>query len=266
MVLLSFLFGLVFGSFGNVLIYRIPRKYSISWPASHCPACKTPIRWYDNIPVISWLILKGRCRACGAPIAIRYPLVELLNGILFVCAYARFGVTARSVVAAGFFFVLLVIAAIDIEHRKIPNALVFPATGIAAVILLAQAIGAPSLLPLVGSSEWYLPILAGLAASLSFYALDMIALVVFKKPGIGAGDIKLLFLFGLVLGFYVFEAALIAVVLAAIVGIAVLYIRSKKGSSDSYVPLGPFLSLGAVLTVLYGPQLVSLYLEVAGIS
>lgn len=262
---LFFVFGLVFGSFGNVLVHRIPRKMSISYPPSHCPACGEPISWRDNIPLLSWALLRGACRACGAAIPVRYPLVELASGSLFLAAFARFGLGVRSVLAAWFFFVLLVLSAIDLEHRKLPNVIVLPSIAIAAAVVVAGAASGARWLPLFEGGPVYEPFVAAFGASLTFLAFDGLAYVLFGRQGIGAGDIKLLFLMGLVLGYEVVVAGFLGVVAAAVVGAGVLAARKRRGSDDRYLPLGPFLAVGAVAATLWGPELVAAYLRLAGL-
>ena len=239
-----FIFGLIIGSFCNVVIYRLPHGKSIITPGSGCRSCTAPIRPWDNIPVLSYLLLRGRCRACKERIAPRYLFVELTSGVLYVLLWRRFGLTTPFTVYALFTSSLLIIALIDLDHKIIPNIITLP--GIAVGL---------------GLSVWALPItpqtsLFGLLVGGALFYL----IAVVSKGGMGGGDIKLIAMIGAFLGwqgalFTIFSGAL----LGSLVGM-MLMLLGKKGRKDK-VPFGPFLSCGAVLFMLSGDDLIQWYLN-----
>jgi leader peptidase (prepilin peptidase) / N-methyltransferase len=237
--------GAVFGSFLNVVAYRLPRHESIVKPASHCTRCGTPVKPYDNIPVLSWLLLRGHCRGCGAPISVRYPLVEALTAAL--CVGAVLAHHSASAIAFSLVLILLVvpIALIDLEHRIIPNKL----TGLGAV--LALAIG----LALDPSGEPGRLIAA--AAAGGFFLLAALA----YPGGMGMGDVKLAAVMGLFLGAGVAPALLIALVAGVAVGAVVIARKGARDGRKTAVPFGPFLALGALVAVFAGTQLVDVYVN-----
>lgn len=257
----ALLLGLAFGSFANVVIWRVPRGESITSPGSHCPRCHIPVRRYDNIPVVSWLMLRGRCRSCNQSISARYPLVETASGALWVLAALAFGPEARWVFAALFFWLLLVLTVIDLDTMRLPN----PIVAALAVIGLSGAISGQftghSLTPLVGDTG--APLLtaafgAVLGAGLSGGVAGVYALVR-GRSGFGMGDVKLLGAMGLFLGPYVLLALLIGSLTGAVVGIAAAA-RSGVGL-QAKMPFGPFLALGGVFTALVGPETIRAYLS-----
>lgn len=262
-----FALGLAFGSFANVVIWRFPRGESLSSPPSRCPSCETPIRWTDNIPVLSWLLLRGRCRSCGESISVRYPIVETVSGVLFLIAALEFGWGLRAVAAAAFFYLLLVLSAIDFDTYRLPN----PLVGITAAIgasgaLVAQFTGVPAV-PLLGFNGWLRSplIAAGVGAVASAGIALGIALIyagMRKREGFGMGDVKLLAAIGVFLGPYGVLVLFIASVLGAVVGV-VAASRSGEGLTKAY-PFGPFLAGSAVVTALYGPAVWRWYMGLVG--
>jgi leader peptidase (prepilin peptidase) / N-methyltransferase len=239
-----FIFGLIIGSFCNVVIYRLPQGKSIITPGSGCRSCTAPIHPWDNIPVLSYLLLRGRCRACKECISPRYLFVELTSGVLYVLLWRRFGLTTPFAVYALFTSSLLIIALIDLDHKIIPNIITLP--GIAVGL---------------GLSVWALPItpLTSLFGLLVGGALFYLIAVV-SKGGMGGGDIKLIAMIGAFLGwpgalFTIFSGAL----LGSLVGM-MLMLLGKKGRKDK-VPFGPFLSCGAILFMLCGDDLIQWYLN-----
>jgi leader peptidase (prepilin peptidase) / N-methyltransferase len=262
----TFLFGLVFGSFGNVVIWRLPRGESLSVPASHCPVCETPIAWYDNVPLVSWLVLLGRCRSCATPISIRYPVVELLSGLLWMAAAVRFGFTAQAAVAIVFFYVLLLLAFIDIDTMRLPNSLVGLLAFLALVGLVASQVTGIPLAPLVATGTGLLasPLVFGSAGALvSAGSVLLIALVYTRIRGIqgfGMGDIKLLAVIGLFLGPYGLLVLGIGSMIGAVYGIAASR-KSADGMRHKF-PFGPFLAFAAVVVTLLGEPLVAWYARV----
>ena len=261
---LAALLGLVFGSFFNVVIWRVPLHKSISSPPSHCPRCRKPIRPYDNIPVLSWLILRGRCRDCGQPISVRYPLVEALTGLLFVAAYARFGFSLLTVKAVAFTSLLIVTALIDFDHQVIPFG--FSITGLA--IGLAGGLVAPP--------PDFRGALAGAAvgAGFIFFAWLLWRYVlagafrrfgVDQKEGMGFGDLPYAAMIGAFVGLKGLAVALAAAVVSGVViGLIARSVgRNKRGQP---IPFGPFLALGALVGLFYGAQLFDVYARFAGLA
>jgi leader peptidase (prepilin peptidase) / N-methyltransferase len=239
------LLGAVLGSFLNVVALRLPRRESLVRPASRCPACGTPIRPYDNIPVLSWLLLRGRCRSCSAPISVRYPLVEALTAALCVGAVLVGGGAAKVALHVALILLLVPIALIDLEHRIIPNRL----TVLGA--LLALALG--TALDPSGEPE---RLIAGGAAG---GALLLAALA--YPAGMGMGDVKLAGVLGLFLGRDVGPAMLMALLAGTFVGAIVIARKGAEKGRKTAVPFGPFLALGAVVAVFAGDPLVNSYVH-----
>jgi leader peptidase (prepilin peptidase)/N-methyltransferase len=250
LVVVSGVLGLAIGSFLNVVIWRVPRKESVVRPPSHCPSCETPIGPRDNIPVVSWLLLRGRCRHCGNPIALRYPLVEAGCGVLFAAVAVRFGASwalpAYLVLTAA----LLAISIIDLEHFIVPDRITAPLT-VSALALLGLAAVAD------GNGWRYGRTLLG---GLTFFAFLLVLNLLYPR-GMGMGDVKLSFSHGLYLGWLgwgqVFLGGFLAFLLGAVVGVA-LIATGVKGRKD-FVPFGPFLALGTMLTVLWGAPILRWY-------
>lgn len=264
------LYGLLFGSFANVVIWRVPRNESIVSPGSHCPACDAPIAWYDNIPVVSWLVLRAKCRSCTAPIPVRYPLVEALSGVLFVLAALVFGVGFQAVLAAFFFWFLLVLSAIDLDCMRLPNpvvgALALLGVGGIAYAVLTGFAGVP-VVGVAQSGPFAHPITAALAGAALGAGLSGGIAAAYGalrgKTGLGMGDVKLLAVLGLFLGPYVLVGLFLASILGAVFGIV-----SARGGrlAEARIPFGPWLALGGALTAITGPAIVGWYLALAGIS
>jgi leader peptidase (prepilin peptidase)/N-methyltransferase len=237
------LFGAIVGSFLNVVVYRLPRRESLVRPASRCPGCATPIKPYDNIPVVSWLLLRGRCRSCKTAIPARYPLVEGLTALLCVAAVLVGGSTATIALNVTFILLLVPIALIDIEHRIIPNRL----TALGALL----AVGIGIALDPSGEPE---RLIAGAAAG---GALLLAALA--YPAGMGMGDVKLAGVMGLFLGSTVAPAMLIALLAGVVFG---AFVMARKGAHEgrkTAVPFGPFLAVGSLVAIFAGDQLVNWY-------
>jgi leader peptidase (prepilin peptidase) / N-methyltransferase len=234
--------GLAVGSFLNVVAARVPLRRSIVRPGSACMGCGAPIAWYDNLPLVSYARLRGKCRACGARIPLRYPAVELATAALAAGCGLAFGLTLDALVAAFFCAVLVAISATDLEHRIIPNRIVVPA---AAVVLAAQTALHPS-------PEWALGALG--AAGFLFVA----ALV--YPAGMGMGDVKLALVMGAMLGRTVTVALMVGMV-AAVVPSLVLFARHGARARKMGIPLGPFLALGSVVALFWGHALLDAYLS-----
>ena len=239
------LFGAIAGSFLNVVAYRLPRKQSLISPASRCPHCQTPVKPYDNVPVVSFILLRGRCRSCSAPISLRYPIVEALTGALCVGAVLAHHSAASIALSVTLILLLVPAAAIDIEHRIIPNRL----TALGAVL----ALGIGLLLDPSGEPE---RLIAGAAAG-GFLLIAALA----YPGGMGMGDVKLAGVMGLFLGRAVAPAIAIALVAGTVAGIAVIARKGAREGRKTAVPFGPFLALGALVAVFVGQDIVSAYLN-----
>jgi leader peptidase (prepilin peptidase)/N-methyltransferase len=248
-VVFAFLFGAVVGSFLNVCIYRLPKEESIVAPRSRCPACQSPIRAVDNIPLVSFALLRGRCRACRHPISWRYPLVEALTALLFALTLARFGVTLKSAFLLIFLCGLVVVSFIDLDHQIIPNAITLP--GIPLGLLAGLVVREPPLLDrLVGT----------LAGAGFLYLMLFYGGVLYGQEAMGEGDLNLIALVGAFLGW---KAVLVTILVACLVGSAVGLglIFLKHLSRRQHIPFGPFLSLGAVVGLFWGEWLIGWYLR-----
>ncbi|MGH7165280.1 MAG: prepilin peptidase [Nitrospiraceae bacterium] len=245
--LVTFVFGAIIGSFLNVCIHRLPRRESIIWPGSHCPACSAPISPRDNVPIVSYLLLGGRCRACRARISPRYPLVELANAVGYVVILWRFGTGWTALAYALLFSALLVIACVDLAHMIVPDLITLP--GIVLGFLLAATV-----LP-VGLVNSLLGILVGGGL---LWLLAWASPYLFGKEGMGGGDIKLLAMIGAFLGW---KPTLLTVMIAAIVGsvVGLSLIACKAMQRNQYLPFGPFLALGAILAMLFHQEVLSWY-------
>jgi leader peptidase (prepilin peptidase) / N-methyltransferase len=236
-------FGAMIGSFLNVVVYRLPRRESLVRPASHCTACGTAIKPYDNIPVVSWLLLRGRCRNCSAPISKRYPLVEALAALLCVGAVLAGGSSATIALNVAFILLLVPIALIDVEHRIIPNRL----TALGAI--LALAIGTA-----LDPSGEPARLIAGAAAGGAL----LIAAMAYPG-GMGMGDVKLAGVMGLFLGSAVAPAMLVALLAGVLFGALILGRQGAQVARKTAVPFGPFLALGSLVAIFVGEPLVNLY-------
>jgi leader peptidase (prepilin peptidase)/N-methyltransferase len=239
---LIFVAGLAMGSFINVVAYRVPRGESIVHPGSHCPSCDHAIAFYDNLPVISWLALRGRCRHCGEAIRARYPLVELAGGVLFAVTFVVFGTGSDLVLGLAFVSVLLAITVTDLEHRIIPNK-----------VLIVGAIAGLAITAATDPGE--LP--ERLAAAAAAGGLLLVAALAYPG-GMGMGDVKLGAVMGLYLGRAVAPALLAGFAAGALVGIALLISRGAAARKQA-VPFGPFLALGGLIGLYAGVEIVSWY-------
>jgi leader peptidase (prepilin peptidase)/N-methyltransferase len=234
--------ALALGSFLNVVAARVPRKRSIVSPPSACMGCGERIRWQDNIPVLSWLLLRGRCRSCGTKISPVYPAVEVVTALLVAGCVLAFGVTFDALVAAFFCAVLVVISATDLSHRIVPNVVVLPA---AAVVLAAQTVLHPS-------PEWAL----GALGASGF----LLAAAIAYPAGMGMGDVKLALLMGAMLGRTVAVALMLGMI-AALLPSIVLLARHGSAARKMGIPFAPFLALGSVLALFWGSRLLEGYLD-----
>jgi len=246
--LFAFAFGAVVGSFLNVCIYRLPRNESVVFPPSHCPNCDYQIRWYDNIPILSYLVLRGKCRGCGQRISLQYPLVELINGLLTLALFLRYGPSFVFAVLFVFCCAMVVVTFIDLEHQIIPDSI-----SLSGIVL---GFIASFFIPSHGWLNSLLGILAGGGSLLLVaYGYQLIA----KRDGMGGGDIKLLAMMGAFFGwkailFIVFAASL----MGSVIGISIML--AKKQDSTLAIPFGPYLASAAILYIFYGKRLIFWYL------
>jgi leader peptidase (prepilin peptidase) / N-methyltransferase len=239
---LAFAPGLAIGSFLNVVAARVPLKRSIVSPGSACMSCGQEVAWYDNVPVVSYLVLRGRCRGCATRIGAVYPAVELLTALLIAASFLAFGWSGRSFVAAFFCSVLVAISATDLSHRIVPNVIVLPA---AAIVVAAQTVLEPS-------AEWAL---GAFGASLFLF----LAALAYPK-GMGMGDVKLALLLGAMLGRTVPVGLMIGMI-AALVPSFVLLARHGSAARKMAIPFAPFLAFGAVIALFFGDRLLDAYLS-----
>jgi leader peptidase (prepilin peptidase)/N-methyltransferase len=241
-VIVAGLFGAVIGSFLNVVAHRVPIGESLVSPGSRCPKCGAPVKPYDNVPVVSWLVLRGRCRNCGTPISPRYPLVELATALAFAAVVAVRGFDNDLVLELPFVAALIALAAIDFDHKILPNRIVYPmaAFGVIATLLVDQD-----------------DLVENLIAGAGAFAFLLVAVIAYPR-GMGMGDVKLAGAMGLYLGLSVIPALLVAFLSGSVVGLAIIAREGAAGRKKA-VPFGVFLALGGIAGVLAGPELIDLY-------
>jgi leader peptidase (prepilin peptidase) / N-methyltransferase len=268
--LFALFFGLVIGSFLNVCILRLPHGVSITTPRSRCPQCKKLISWYDNIPVVSYLILRGKCRHCGKKISARYPFVEALTGVVSVLLYLKFGLGEQWAIYLGFSAALTVLAFIDLDHRILPDPITL--NGIWIGVLVNVYLAPPS--PLVSrifraaGMEAVNPRVIALVASLLgiiiggglLWGVAEAYLRLRGIEGMGFGDVKMMAMVGAFLGA---PMALLTIMLGSLLGsvIGLIFMRFANKSREYELPFGTFLSMAGIIAVLYGEDLVRLYVE-----
>ncbi len=241
---LTIVFGLIVGSFLNVVIHRLPRGESIIFPPSHCPRCRVEIPFYHNIPLLSYVILLGRCRSCRARISPQYPLVEGLTALSFWLAYSAFGLTLHAAAAAVFICLMIALAAIDLEHMILPDELTL---GGAALFFIYSFFN-----PEIGQLD---AVLSGLGAALFFAALFFFYLKVRKIEGLGFGDVKMALLMGLFLGLHRLTVAILLASLSGLL-VGIFFIVFKKKNLKLALPFGPFLALGSCVSLFWGDAIL----------
>ncbi len=247
MLVIVFLFGILIGSFLNVCVYRIPTNENIATTRSHCMSCGNVIRWYDLVPVLSYLLLRGRCRNCGAKLSIQYPIIELLNGIIYCIVFTVMGLNVKSVLTMALASALIVIAVIDWRTYEIP----FGLNVFIAVLGLADIV-----CKLINRDFWgIIDNLIG-AVSVSVFLLALYFLT--KGRGIGGGDIKLMAAAGLFLGW---KNIILAFVIGCILGSAIHLIRMRVSKADHVLAFGPYLAGGILIASLWGERIVNAYLS-----
>jgi leader peptidase (prepilin peptidase) / N-methyltransferase len=236
------LFGAVIGSFLNVVAHRVPLGESLLSPPSRCPECEAPVKPYDNVPVVSWLLLRGRCRNCGTRISPRYPLVELATALVFAAVVAVRGFDDDLVLELPFVAALIALAAIDFDHKLLPNKIVYPLAAYGVIATL-----------LVDRDDLVENLIAGAGA----FAFLLLAVIAYPR-GMGMGDVKLAGAMGLYLGLSVIPALLTAFLTGSIVGVVIIAREGAAGRKKA-VPFGVFLALGGIVGVLAGPELIDVY-------
>jgi leader peptidase (prepilin peptidase)/N-methyltransferase len=241
------LFGALIGSFLNVCIYRLPRHESIAWPGSHCPACAHPIAWYDNLPLLSYMFLAGRCRHCAGRISWRYPLVEALNAFGYVALLWFFGPSWSTLAYAALYSALLVVAGTDLSHKIIPNVITFPG-------MVLGLISSATILPL-GLIDGLIGLIVGGGI---LWLLAWASPYLFGKEGMGGGDIKLLGMIGAFLGW---KPALMTIMVGSFLGsvVGVSLIAARIIRREDYIPFGPFLVCGALVALFFGQSILGWY-------
>jgi leader peptidase (prepilin peptidase)/N-methyltransferase len=248
-LIFSFILGSIVGSFLNVCIYRLPLKISIITPPSNCPSCGRPIPFYENTPILSYILLKGKCRGCNAPISLQYPLIEFLTGLVALSLTLRFGLNLTTLFYFLFISALIVITFIDLKYQIIPDVISLPGIGIGFL--------SSFFLPQITFLDSFLGIFIGggslLIVSTTYYLLT-------KREGMGFGDVKLLSMIGAFLGW---KGALIGLITGAFIGtlIGVLLMIKEKKDSKYPIPFGPFLSIGAILFIFFGREIIMAYLS-----
>ncbi|MCF7807513.1 MAG: prepilin peptidase [Candidatus Marinimicrobia bacterium] len=245
----TIVFGLLIGSFLNVVIYRFPKGESVAFPASHCPSCGHPIRPWENIPVLSYIFLRGRCSACRARISLRYPLVESLTGLLFYSSYIRYGLSLDLVVFALFGALLIAIAFIDMDHLIIPDSMVI--IGLIPGFYLLYTQGGETLIP---------QLYGLLGLGMAFWTIRFFGEKVFKREAMGLGDVKFAAMAGWVQGW---DVGIVSMFLAFLSATLMMTVLMPLGIIDrkQQVPFGPFICLGIWLGQLWGREIIDWYLS-----
>ena len=245
--ILIFVLGLIVGSFNNVCIYRIPRNESIIYPASRCPKCRSSIKPIDNIPLLSYILLKGKCRNCGSKISIQYPVVEFLTGIIYIFIFLIYGLTLQSLIYIILSSALIIIAFIDLNRQIVPDMISLP--GIAIGLILSFFV------PYISFINSVLGVVVGGGI---IFIIGLAGSVIFKKEAMGGGDVKLAAMIGAFLGWkYTIISLFLGFFLGALVGI--FLILSKIKSKEDMVPFGPFIASGSFITFLWGEKIFSWY-------
>lgn len=240
-----FAFGTAIGSFLNVLIYRLPRRISIVAPHSFCPKCKKPIRWYENIPLVSYILLRGKCARCSKSISLRYPMVEALTGLLFIYAFYRYSLTAEFFFIAFFFSAMIAISFIDFSFQVIPDAISLPGIFLGIIYMMTK-------------DEFLIALVGMLFGGGLILLIRVIGGKVYKKEVMGMGDVYLTAMIGVFVGFpFIIPAIFIAALVGAVLGI--VFIISTHQSRESPIPFGPFLAIGGAAVIIFHPQVIAFF-------
>ena len=246
--IISIVFGALVGSFLNVCIFRLPKGESIIWPGSHCPQCKNPIQFYDNLPLVSYILLKGKCRHCKKTISFQYPFVEGITALSSFFLIMKFGPSLSYLAYFAFVAALIVITVIDLHHQIIPDVISLPGIGLG---LLASL-----MIPQITFSNSLIGTLLGGG---SLFIVGTLYQWLFKREGMGGGDVKLLAMIGAFLGW---KAVILTILLSSLIGSIIgIILMVIKGKDFKYaIPFGPFLSLGAIISLFYGQNMINWYL------
>jgi leader peptidase (prepilin peptidase)/N-methyltransferase len=273
--LFVFIIGSLVGSFLNVVIHRVPREESIAFPNSHCPKCDTPIKPYDNIPVLGWLMLGGKCRACKEPISIRYPAVELMHALLWVLVFWHFGFTPFLPIALIFVSTLVALMFIDAEHMILPNVITYPffVFAILVRVIFPIAFGPQYFADmlywpataLAGYPIWLVSLASGLVGALAGGGSLWLVGEIWKRlrgvDAMGLGDVKMMLGFGALLGWRLsFLAIFFGAFAGAVIG-SIFVARQKDKDMQTQIPFGIFLGIGSILSLLFGEQLIGWYVN-----
>ena len=249
-IILIFILGLIVGSFNNVCIYRIPRNESIVYPASHCPNCRTKIKPVDNIPLLSYILLKGRCRNCKSKISIQYPIVELLTGLTYLIIYLIYGLSVQTLIYIILSSALIIIAFIDLNEQIVPDVISLP--GIIIGFTLSFFV------PYISFINSALGVVVGGGIIL---IIGLAGSVIFKKEAMGGGDVKLAAMIGAFLGWrYMVISLFLGFFLGALAGIFLILSKIKR--KEDMVPFGPFIALGSIITLLCGEKIIAWYIGI----
>jgi leader peptidase (prepilin peptidase)/N-methyltransferase len=245
--LLILMFGLIVGSFLNVCIYRLPRRESLNWPGSHCTCCNRPLSWYENIPLVSWLVLRGRCRTCQQRISAMYPTIEAITGLVFLAAYVLYGLTPLFAVRVAFACAMIVLFVIDLRHRILPNVITVPGIvlGFAASLFLAPG--------------WFSSLLGLLIGGGVLFAIGEIYYRTRGVEGMGMGDVKMLAMIGAFLGW---PLMVLTLIIASFAGslFGIVMMASGRGGMQAALPFGTFLAVGALIAAVTGDPIITWYL------
>ena len=266
MNIVFFVLGAVVGSFLNVCIHRLPRGGSLISPGSHCPKCGRHIRWFDNIPMLSYILLMRRCRYCGATISGHYFIVELISSLLFLGLYMRFGLSINLLIYLVLTSSLIVMSFIDFDYRIIPDVLNCP--GIVIGLVLSILHPAIHIRPQPWDRVFTSPAIASVADSFSgiilgagfLFALAILGRAIFKKEAMGFGDVKLLAMIGAFLGW---QMVVLTIFISALIG-SIIGIIIKLKTTGSYIPYGPYLALGAIVAIFGGEKIILWYISGLG--
>jgi len=247
-VILIFLLGLIVGSFCNVCIYRIPRNESVIYPVSHCPKCRTTIKPFDNIPLLSYILLKGRCRNCGSKISIQYPVVEFLTGLIYLIIYLIYGLNVQTLIYIILSSALIIIAFTDLNEQIVPDVISLPGMGVGLILSF--------FVPYISFINSVLGVLVGGGIIL---IIALVGSAIFKKEAMGGGDVKLAAMIGAFLGWrYIVISLFLGFFLGALAGILLILLKIKR--REDVVPFGPFIVLGSFITLLWGDKIISWYI------
>ena len=245
--ILIFILGLIVGSFCNVCIYRIPKNESIIYPASHCSKCRSKIKPVDNIPLLSFILLKGRCRNCKSKISIQYPMVEFLSGLIYLIIYLIYGLSVQTLIYIILSSALIIIAFIDLNEQIVPDVISLP--GIVTGFIISFFV------PYISFINSALGVVVGGGIIL---IIALVGSMIFKKEAMGGGDVKLAAMIGAFLGWrYTIISLFLGFFLGALAGI--FLILSKIKSKEEMVPFGPFIALGSLITLLWGEKIIAWY-------